>query len=317
MATASDDFNRADGGPGANWASVLNSLNIAGNGLEGDSAVEREQCIRWAGAGAPFTTEQFSEIVMSGGDAGNYYYGVAVRCATGGAATYYSFYGSNTDSYLQRSVAGATTQLGSTGAGFPDGATVRLEVTGTGATVTLTLKVNGAAWTSINAGGTINDTSGSRLTSGQVGCAGFARDDGTPRIDSWSGGDLSGTPGVLSSATPSGTLGTSTTATIGATTDQTTGTFYAVVDSAANLVGVTATQIKAGQKASGAAALAANSAAVSTTTPSAGVTGLTASTGYSYAAVQNNTNGDTNVVTGTFTTAAGGSSLLKKMRRYM
>lgn len=108
---------------------------------------------------------------------------------------------------------------------------------------------------------------------------------------------------VLSAPTPSGTIATETTATVGATTDQTSGTFYAVVDSAANLSGVTATQIKAGQKASGSAALAANSAAVSTTTPSAGVTGLTAGTLYSYAAVQNNSNGDSNVVTGTFTTA--------------
>jgi len=116
-------------------------------------------------------------------------------------------------------------------------------------------------------------------------------------------------PATLSAPTPSGTIGTETTATIGATTDQTSGTFYAVVDSAANLAGVTATQIKAGQKASGSAALAANSAAVSTTTPSAGVTGLTAGTLYSYAAVQNNSNGDSNVVTGTFTTAAATPTL--------
>lgn len=121
---------------------------------------------------------------------------------------------------------------------------------------------------------------------------------------------------TLSSPTPSGTLGTQTTATIGATTDQTSGTFYAVVDSAANLSGVTATQIKAGQKASGSAALAANSAAVSTTTPSAGVTGLTAGTLYSYAAVQNNSNGDSNVVTGTFTTAAATPTLDQKHFRW-
>lgn len=105
---------------------------------------------------------------------------------------------------------------------------------------------------------------------------------------------------------PSATPGT-TTATIGATTDQANGTFYAVVDTAANLAGVTATQIKAGQKASGSAALAANNAAVSTTSPSVGVTGLSATTLYSFAAVQNNANGDSNVVTGTFhTTGAVG-----------
>lgn len=116
-------------------------------------------------------------------------------------------------------------------------------------------------------------------------------------------------PATLSAPTPSGTIGTPTTATIGATTDQTSGTFYCVVDSAANLTGVTAAEIKAGQKAGGSAALAANNSAVSTTTPSAGVTGLTASTGYSYAVVQNNANGDSNVVTGTFTTSVAAPTL--------
>ena len=107
---------------------------------------------------------------------------------------------------------------------------------------------------------------------------------------------------TLSAPTPSGTLGTDTTATIGATTDQTSGTFYAVVDSAANLAGVTATQIKAGQKASGSAALAADSNTVSGASVTADITGLSAATLYAYAAVQNNANGDSNVVTGTFAT---------------
>jgi hypothetical protein len=108
---------------------------------------------------------------------------------------------------------------------------------------------------------------------------------------------------ALSSPTPSGTIATATTATIGATTNQASGTFYAVVDTAANLSGVTATQIKAGQKASGSAALASDSNTVTTTSATADITGLAGTTLYSYAAVQNNTNGDSNVVTGTFTTA--------------
>jgi hypothetical protein len=113
-----------------------------------------------------------------------------------------------------------------------------------------------------------------------------------------------GSAATLSSPTPSGTLGTQTTATVGATTDQNTGTFFAVVGTGSQLTGVTATQIKAGQQASGAAALAAGSSAVSTTSPSVGLTGLVAGTTYTYAAIQNNANGDTNIVTGSFTTAA-------------
>jgi len=113
-------------------------------------------------------------------------------------------------------------------------------------------------------------------------------------------------PGASTATLSAGTATPgNTTATIGATTDQTSGTFYVVVDTAANLSGVTATQIKAGQKASGSAALASGNASVSTTTPSVGVTGLAVETLYSYAAVQNNTNGDSNVVTGTFTTTNG------------
>lgn len=113
-----------------------------------------------------------------------------------------------------------------------------------------------------------------------------------------------GSASVLSAATPSGTLGTTTTVSLGATTDQTTGTFYGVVDSAANLSGVTGTQVKAGQKASGAAAAFSGNSAVSTSTPSIPLTGLTPGTLYSYAVIQNNANGDSNVLTGTFTTAA-------------
>jgi hypothetical protein len=119
--------------------------------------------------------------------------------------------------------------------------------------------------------------------------------------------------GTLSSATPSGTLGTSTTATLGATTDQASGTFYGVVDTSGNISGITAAQVKAGQNNASAAAIAASNTAVSTTSPSTGVTGLTAATAYSYAVVQNNAGGDSNVLTGTFTTAAAASSAMKML----
>lgn len=108
---------------------------------------------------------------------------------------------------------------------------------------------------------------------------------------------------TLSSLTPSGTIGTATTATIGATTDTTSGTFYVVVDSAANIAGITAAQIKLGNNTNDVAAVADNSSTVTTTTPSAGVTELTAATPYSYAVMQSDT-ADSIAYTGTFTTAA-------------
>jgi hypothetical protein len=109
---------------------------------------------------------------------------------------------------------------------------------------------------------------------------------------------------VLSLPTPSGTLATSSTATPGATTDTGSGTGYCVVTTT-SLSGVTAAQVKAGQNAAGSTTGVFNSnGAISAsgvfTCPT--VSGLTASTLYNYAVVQNSAGGDSNVVTGTFTT---------------
>lgn len=138
----------------------------------------------------------------------------------------------------------------------------------------------------------------------------------TVRLTStWSGGANAGLslmlvalrpagPSTPTLSGPSATPG-NTDVTIGATTNQASGTLYAVIDTAANLAGVTAAQVKAGQKASGSAALASGNAAVTDTSPDVGVTGLAVETLYSFAAIQNNSNGDSNVVTGTFTTTNG------------
>lgn len=198
MATASDSFSGGNGSAGPNWANVLNSLLVDSGGLEGDNATEREQCIRWTGN--TFGTDQYSEAALTGVTTGLYYYGVAVRCSNS-ASTYYLFYGNATDSYLGRMVAGAVTILGSTGAAFPTNPTIRLAASGAGATVTLTMTVDGSAWTSISGSGIFADTDAARLTTGQVGCSGFARNDGPTRIDSWNGGDIGGgatiDPGII------------------------------------------------------------------------------------------------------------------------
>lgn len=110
-------------------------------------------------------------------------------------------------------------------------------------------------------------------------------------------------PATLSSPTPSGTLGTATTATLGCTTTSAAGTLYGVIDTSGHISGITAAQIIAGENnTSGAAAFSGN-VAVSGTTPSLNLTGLTANRTYSYALAQANS-GNSNVVTGTFTTAA-------------
>jgi hypothetical protein len=128
-------------------------------------------------------------------------------------------------------------------------------------------------------------------------------------------GEAAATPATLSSATPSGTIGTSTSATVGATTDQSSGTLYAVLSTSNNVSTATASQVKAGQNSTGAAASFSGSNTVSTTTPSVTIGSLSAATLYYYAEVQNNTNGDSNVVSGSFTTAAASSIVPKIMQQ--
>jgi hypothetical protein len=117
-------------------------------------------------------------------------------------------------------------------------------------------------------------------------------------------------PPTLSSSTPSGTLSTRATAMLGATTNQMGGTFYGVVDTSANITGITAAQIEAGQNNTSLAATASGNASISSSSPSVAVSGLTASTPYSYAEVQTDSNGTSNVLTGSFTTEAAVSNAL-------
>ncbi len=119
---------------------------------------------------------------------------------------------------------------------------------------------------------------------------------------------------TLSSATPSGTIGTQGQASVGATTNQNTGTLYAVISATqGDITGITATQVKTALYAGGGAATFAGNAAVSTTSPSVTITGLTANTLYYFALVQNNTSGDSNVITGSFTTAAATTTVTQQM----
>lgn len=185
--------------------------------------------------------------------------------------------------------------LGSAAPTLATGDVVELRLNRT--THVLSVHINGAA-------ASITATDSTVTASLAPGFMAIADNTGNATIKSFA---LDGavTAATLYGATPSGTLGTATTATIGATTDQNTGTFYAVLaTSAAALTGITATQIKAGNLASGSASPFPGNAPVTNTSPSVSITGLTGNTTYYYAIVQNNSNGDSNVIdTGSFTTA--------------
>lgn len=106
-------------------------------------------------------------------------------------------------------------------------------------------------------------------------------------------------PATLTSPTSSSVA--ATTATVGATTDTGSGTLYAVVYTGST---PTASQIKLGQNSSGTGTPSGNVTVASSGAKTINITGLTAGTAYNYALVQNSTGGDSNVVTGTFTTVS-------------
>lgn len=111
------------------------------------------------------------------------------------------------------------------------------------------------------------------------------------------------TPSVISDPTPSGTIGTANTATVGCTTDTEEGTLYAVLSETNNVSTATGSQIKAGQNSTSAAADFADDAAVTDSAPEVAFSGLDPETTYYYALVQETTEGFSNVLSGSFTTA--------------
>lgn len=107
---------------------------------------------------------------------------------------------------------------------------------------------------------------------------------------------------TISAPTPSGTLSTATTVSLGCTTTASSGTLYGVIDTAGNISGITAAQVIAAQNNAGGAAAFSGNVAVSGSTPSLALTGLTPNTTYSYALAQVS-GSNSNVLTGSFTTS--------------
>lgn len=107
---------------------------------------------------------------------------------------------------------------------------------------------------------------------------------------------------IISDGTPTGTVSGSFTA--GFTTDTASGTARIVIDSAANLSGVTATQILAGQKANGtAAAYDSGNITVTDTSPDYAFSGVATAT-YTVAAAHSDGVDNSNVLTWTLTVDA-------------
>ena len=171
----SDDFNRADGQLGPNWADISDGgLAISGQQVTGTAASGVSGDIRTA---ETYQSDQFSQVTLTSTQlTGSQWIGPAVRMQNGGQNAYVGIYNWNNGSpnvMLFERNAGNWTQLGSTYNSGPlaAGTTLKLMVTGS----TLALMVNGTERVAVG------DTT---LSGGAPGIMA----NGTAQADNWSGG---------------------------------------------------------------------------------------------------------------------------------
>lgn len=132
-----DNFNRADGGLGANWATASGdgAPDIASN----ECRFAADPCAAYYSAAAPSSANHYAQCVlrtMIGSGDGT---GPMVRCSSVLDTKY--FLSANTaNTQMYRVVAGVYTQLGSNGSAAATGNTAYLEANGT----SLTSKINGS-----------------------------------------------------------------------------------------------------------------------------------------------------------------------------
>jgi hypothetical protein len=246
-----------------------------------------------------------ADIYVAGAGVSGNAPGVCARMDTS-ALTYYEARlafssGSSANWQLYKRVAGTYTQLGSNVA----------QTVSTSTSYAVELRVNGSAIELYKLGegsAAISATDSAITAAGKAGLRDNAASTNTTGYhydnflaETLGGGDT--TAPVLSS--PTGTATGSTTATVGATTDEGNGTLYAFVSTSATPP--SATDLKAGT-----GAVWADSVAVSSTgAKTLNATGLTASTGYYAHLIHTDAAAnDSNIVTSAqFTTTSGVSTL--------
>lgn len=178
---ASDNFNRANGGLGANWSTITGwtAPQIAGNLVEPGAAGGTDSAARW-NADA-FGNDQFSQItVVNAGSSTNDVVGVVVRAAAAANTFYQALVrgpiGASCLIQVRKVVAGTITVLGTTLAPVAVGDTFRLTVVGT----TLTATVNGVLRVEVG---------DSAIAAGSAGIYLFdAASVTSAQLDNWSGG---------------------------------------------------------------------------------------------------------------------------------
>ena len=172
--SASENFNRANGGLGASWAATS----------DGSLSIVSQQALGKAGAYAgnirvaeSYGSDQYSQIeVTSTQLSGNQWIGPTVRSQNGGQNTYLGIYvwnNGNAQLRLYKRTAGTLTQLGSSYKSGPLPAGTKLTLTAIGSTISF--QQNGATRIAVT---------DNTLTGGAAGLMTF----GAARADNWAGG---------------------------------------------------------------------------------------------------------------------------------
>jgi putative esterase len=194
-ATASDNFNRANGNLTGTWTSIsdgglkITSQTVAGSVSGGSSGAT------WNAA--TFTSDQFSQVeVTSTQLTGGQWIGPAVRTQNGGQNTYLGIYFWNSGSpqlRIYKRISGTWIQLGSS---YSSGALT--------AGTQLLLQASGSKITFAQNGVTRISVTDTSLTGGAPGIMAY----GTGRADNWAGGDLSAPATFTVGGSVSGLSGT-------------------------------------------------------------------------------------------------------------
>lgn len=195
-ATAFDEFDNTTAGElglaaySANWTVMQGGFSV--NVSDVCYSTTSSTCLaRYSGT--TWASSHFSQVVLSGGNA-SLYEGVSVGCQTGASSAYYFITNDGGYNELGRTNAGTDTILDSTTVTqvWASGDVMKVEISyPNGTTTRITIKRAAAASpTSFSTLLTHDDTSGSRLTGGQPGLAGYGNANGVMGFTRWDGADL-------------------------------------------------------------------------------------------------------------------------------
>lgn len=167
----SDNFNRADGGLGANWTTFINALTISSNTVVGTTSSVYNGGFYSAVA---FSNDQFSEATVT--TFTQAYPGLGIRLSAAGGGRGYVVIFDAGAVYVERFASGANqADIASFSASLVAGDVIRAEMTST----TITVKLNGASL------GTITD---SNYADGSPGIVLLDNGASGRALDNWSGG---------------------------------------------------------------------------------------------------------------------------------